>query len=195
MPAPKRAAVSSTAARLRASAGQVQDATDVFALKRSQTLLKQRLTGAQHDLFQELTGLRLHAWWHKPAAELQPGALLNNVEQVYIANPVTNGTYTVTVTHKETLANSQWVSILVSGNVAQQPPSLTFNQILQTGTNTMAVGWPAVVGGQYQVQVNTNLATTNWVNTGGIISARLTNVVAQVSMPGTQAFYRLIQLP
>jgi hypothetical protein len=24
----------------------------------------------------------------------------NNVEQVYIANPVTNGTYTVTVTHK-----------------------------------------------------------------------------------------------
>jgi hypothetical protein len=60
----------------------------------------------------------------------------------------------------------------------------------------MAVGWPSVVGEQYQVQVNTDLTTTNWVNTGGIISARLTNVVAQVSMPtNTQAFYRLIQLP
>jgi hypothetical protein len=49
------------------------------------------------------------------------------------------------------------------------------------------------VGGQYQVQVNTNLATSNWVNTGGIVSARLTNVVAQVAMPtnSTQAFYRV----
>jgi hypothetical protein len=91
------------------------------------------------------------------------------------------------------LTNSQWVSILISGNVAQQPPQLAFNQIIQTGTNTMAVGWPAVVGGQYQIQVNSDLTTTNWVNTGGIISARLTNVVAQVSMPSTQAFYRLIQ--
>ena len=120
----------------------------------------------------------------------------NNVEQVYVANPGTNGTYTVTVTHKGTLTNSQWVSILVSGNVAQEPSLLAINQILQTATNTMAVGWPAVVGEQYQVQANTDLTTTNWVNTGGIISARLTNVVAQVSMPtNMQAFYRLVQLP
>jgi len=120
----------------------------------------------------------------------------NNVEQVYIANPATNVTYTVTVTHKGTLTNSQWVSILVSGNVAQSPPPLAFNQILQTAPSTMAVGWSAVVGEQYQVQVNTDLPTTNWVNTGGIINARLTNVVAQVSMPtNTAAFYRLIQLP
>jgi hypothetical protein len=120
----------------------------------------------------------------------------NNVEQVYIANPATNVTYTVTVTHKGTLTNSQWVSILVSGNVAQSPPPLAFNQILQTAPSTMAVGWSAVVGEQYQVQVNTDLTTTNWVNTGGIINARLTNVVAQVSMPtNTAAFYRLIQLP
>jgi hypothetical protein len=41
-----------------------------------------------------------------------------------------------------------------------------------------------------------DLTTTNWVNTGGIISARLTNVVAQVSMPtNTAAFYRFVQLP
>jgi hypothetical protein len=120
----------------------------------------------------------------------------NNVEQVYIANPLTNGTYTVKVTHKGTLTNSQWVSILISGNVAQQPPPLAFNQTLQTSSNTLAVGWPAVVGKQYQVQVNTDLTTTNWVNTGGIISARLTNVVAQVAMPANaQAFYRLVQLP
>ena len=118
----------------------------------------------------------------------------NNVEQVYIPNP-TNGTYTVAVTHKGSLANSQWVSILISGNVAQSPPPLTLQTPIQTGTNTMAAGWPAVVGAQYQMQVNTNLTTTNWVNIGGIISARLTNVVTQVSMNGSQSFYRIIQLP
>lgn len=119
----------------------------------------------------------------------------NNVEEVYVANPLTNGTYSVTVTHKGTLTNSQWVSILISGNVAQPAPPLAFNQILQTGVSTIAVGWPAVVGAQYQVQVNSDLTTTNWINSGGIISARLTNVVAQVSMPtNTQAFYRLMQL-
>jgi hypothetical protein len=119
----------------------------------------------------------------------------NNVEQVYIPNP-TNGTYTVTVTHKGTLTNSQWVSILISGNVPQAPPAFSINQIIQTATNQMAIGWPAVVGEQYQIQVNNNLATTNWVNAGGIISARLTNVVAQTTMnpTNTAQFYRVIQL-
>ena len=121
----------------------------------------------------------------------------NNVEQIYIPNP-TNGTYTVKVTHKSNLQSNgtQWVSVLLSGNVAQATPALKISQILQTSTNTLALGWPTVVGGQYQVQANTDLATTNWLNTGGIISARLTNVVTQVSMAGnTQAFYRIVQLP
>jgi hypothetical protein len=44
-------------------------------------------------------------------------------------------------------------------------------------------------------KVNTDLTTTNWSNAGGIISARLTNVVTQVPMSGSQAFYRIVQLP
>jgi len=118
----------------------------------------------------------------------------NNVEQVYIPNPV-SGTYTVKVTHKGSLQNGnpQWVSIIVSGNAVQTAPPLKISQILETGPNTLALSWPAVVGGQYQVQVNTNLATTNWVNVGGVINAHLTNVVAQVPMSGPQAFYRIQQ--
>jgi hypothetical protein len=120
----------------------------------------------------------------------------NNVEQIYVPNS-TNGTYTVTVTHKGNLQSNgvQWVSILLNGNVAQQPPPLKFNQIIQTGTNQMAVGWPAVVGEQYQVQANNDLTTTNWFNVGGIISARLTNVVTQVSKTNCMQFYRIVQLP
>jgi Subtilase family len=120
----------------------------------------------------------------------------NNVEQIYVANP-SSGTYTVSVTHKGTLTNSQWVSILISGNVAQQPPAFAITQILQTATNQMAVGWPTVVGQRYQIQTITPLAASNsWQNIGPQISARLTNVVAQVQMTATnsQAFYRVIQV-
>jgi hypothetical protein len=119
----------------------------------------------------------------------------DNVEQVYIASPA-SGTYTAKVTHKGTLTNSQWVSILISGNTAQQPPALKINQILQTATNQMAIGWPAVVGQRYQVQyVNTLSASNNWQNIGAQISARLTNVVTQVQMSGAKAFYRVAQVP
>ena len=120
--------------------------------------------------------------------------VLDNVEQVYIPNPV-SGTYTVQVTHKGNLQNGnpQWVSIVVNGNAVVPASPLVINQILQTSTNTMAVSWPAVVGGQYQLQVNTNLLTTNWMNMG-VINARLPNIVAQVPMSGPQAFYRVLQL-
>jgi len=128
--------------------------------------------------------------------------VLDNVEQVSIANP-TNGTYLVRVTHKGTLQNSnaQWVSILVSGNTPQQAPQLRLNQFLLTSTNTIAIGWPAVVGQMYQVGfadalLGTNvMVTTNWYGLGGLINARLTNVVVQVGYSPTQSqrFYRVVQ--
>jgi hypothetical protein len=122
----------------------------------------------------------------------------NNVEQVFLAQP-TNATYLVRVTHKGNLQSNatQWVSILLSGNVPQQPPPLVINQIVQTATNQIAIGWPAVVGQLYQVQSLNALGTTNWANVDGIISARLTNVVVQIPLNATnsQQFYRVVQLP
>jgi len=121
----------------------------------------------------------------------------NNVEQVYLANP-SSGTYTVRVTHKGTLTSSQWVSILISGNVSQQPPPLVINQTLQVATNQLAIGWPAVVGGRYQVQYISGLsASNNWQNVGAQLSARLTNVVTTVPFSRTNApqFFRVAQLP
>lgn len=118
----------------------------------------------------------------------------NNVEQVYLANP-TNGAYLVSVSHKGTLTNNQWVSILISGNTPQQPPELRFNQIIQVGTNQIALGWPAVVGQRYQVQTANSLSAPIWQNSGPETSARLTNVVTQVPMTNSQSFFRLVQLP
>jgi hypothetical protein len=124
----------------------------------------------------------------------------DNVEQVCITNP-TAGTYVVSVTHKGTLqGGSQWVSILLSGNTpseqSQQP--LTINTFVQTATNSMAIGWPAVVGAKYQVQSVSSLDQSNdWQLVGGQISARLTNVVTQVPYDSSvpSMFYRVVQLP
>ena len=121
----------------------------------------------------------------------------NNVEQVYVAHP-TNATYLVRVTHKGNLQTNatQWVSILISGNVPQATPPLVINQIVRTATNALAIGWSAVVGAQYQLQSKTNLTSTNWLNVDGIISARLTNVVTLVPFSQTNAaqFFRVAQL-
>jgi hypothetical protein len=122
----------------------------------------------------------------------------DNVEQVYLANP-TNGTYTVRVTHKGNLQSNatQWVSVLLSGITPQQPPSFKINQILQTATNSISLGWPAVVGQRYQVQYVDAVTATNWANIGAQVSARLTNVVVAVVYTNTvpQRFYRAVQVP
>ena len=122
----------------------------------------------------------------------------NNVEQVYVAQP-TNATYLVRVTHKGTLQSNatQWVSILISGNVPQAAPPLVINQIVKTATNTLAIGWPAVVGAQYQLQSRSSVAGGTWSNVDGMISARLTNVVTLVPFSPTNAaqFFRVAQLP
>lgn len=77
----------------------------------------------------------------------------------------------------------------------QPAPTFAFNQNIQVATNAVAVGWPAIVGQQYQLQGKTDLNNTNWVDLDGLISARLTNVVVQVSMTNNMQFYRLIQTP
>ena len=104
----------------------------------------------------------------------------------------------VRVTHKGTLTNSVWGTLILSGNAAQQPPALAFNQIIQIATNKVALGWPAVVGQRYQIQAVSTLLSSNnnWQSVGPEISARLTNVVTEVSFTQTNnAFFRLVQLP
>ena len=120
----------------------------------------------------------------------------NNVEQIYIPSP-TNGTYTIKVTHKGNLQSNsvQWVSILISGNVPQPTPQLKLSAPLPVATNQVAVGWASVVGQNYQLQANNNLTTTNWTTVGGIINARLTNIVALATTSSNQMqFYRVVQL-
>jgi hypothetical protein len=128
----------------------------------------------------------------------------DNVEQVVVSNPVTNGVYTVRITHKGTnlvaatpgATNEQWVSILVSGNVAQQPPPLVITSIAMSSSNTIALKWDSVVGRVYQVQHRDDVGTGAWSDSTGEISATKTNVAVNLSVPSgvDTRFYRVVQL-
>ncbi len=124
----------------------------------------------------------------------------DNVEQVMISNPVTNGIYTVRITHKGTLKDDtgatadQWITVLVSGNVPQAEPALVIQSITQTSSNTLAVQWPANVGRVYQVQARTNVDSGTWTAVTDDISAARTNVAVTVSMSGSTRFYRVARL-
>jgi len=118
----------------------------------------------------------------------------DNVEQAFIASPTT-GTYTVRVTNKGTLQNNnpQWVSITLSGNAATAKPPLVIQQPALTATNKIALRWPSVVGQRYQIEFNDSLTSGSWSNIGPEVSARLTNVISEVTYNAsqTQRFYRI----
>ena len=122
----------------------------------------------------------------------------DNVERVDTAAP-TSGTYTLRITHKGSLVNSsnvvsdQWVSILISGNIAQPQPALAIGTPLVIGTNAF-LKWPSVVGRIYRVQYKGDLNTAAWTDATGEISSTKTNVAVTVPASSAQRFYRVVQV-
>ena len=56
---------------------------------------------------------------------------------------------------------------------------------------TLTFTWSAVSNANYQVQCNTNLTSTNWLNLGSSVTASNTIVSASESMTNSQCFYRI----
>lgn len=126
---------------------------------------------------------------------------VDNIEQVSIPNPTT-GTYQVRVTHKGVLrddlgqTNSQNVSILLSGNIAQTAilPEITSVKAM-TIAGTVALKWNTEVGRVYRVQYRDAVNTGLWSNASGEISATKTNTAFTVSTTGVNTrFYRIVQV-
>ena len=120
----------------------------------------------------------------------------NNVEQVVITNTAA-ATYLVRITHKGTLTGGgQWVTWTMSGGQAVAKPPLVLSQPTVTGSNTIAFGWPSVVGQLYQVQSLDNLEGASWSDWGGEISAISTNTMVEVDMTGPDGrrFYRVMEV-
>jgi hypothetical protein len=89
----------------------------------------------------------------------------DNVEKIIVETPVAGATYTITVSHKGTLASAQAYSLIVTGIGSSTPPptcavpsSLTTSSITTTGAT---LNWAAVSGAaSYDVRVRATGATT-----------------------------------
>lgn len=124
----------------------------------------------------------------------------DNVEQVIINNPVTNGVYTVRITHKGTLADgsggttNQRVSIVLSGIVPQAEPALQITDMMMLAGSPV-VKWDSVVGRFYRVEARTDLASGSWTAVSGEIAATKSQTAFTVAPSGdSQRFFRIIRV-
>ena len=126
----------------------------------------------------------------------------DNVEQVVITNPVTNGTYTVRVTHKGNLVNDfgtnslQRFSLAALGVAPGTKPDLLITSVAQTGAGQVTLQWAAVPGLNYQIQERNDLSSGSWSNVSPEINAyRVNPSYTLTGQTNANRFYRLVELP
>jgi hypothetical protein len=56
----------------------------------------------------------------------------------------------------------------------------------------ICLDWSIVPGQTYQLQHNTDLTTTNWVNLGSAVTATNASASASDSITNSQCFYRIV---
>ena len=142
-------------------------------------------------------------WVLNPAARTNAATtgdnFRDNVERVDVGTPQ-NGLYRVRVTSKRTLLNDQGMpadqrlSIVVSGNLAQAPTAPYIISSAMVSSNTFALKWNSEVGRVYQIAYRENVASGDWLDASGEISATKTTTASTVVTPGTARFYRVVQI-
>jgi len=81
-------------------------------------------------------------------------------------------------------------------NVSVLPVPSPAIQSLTLGNGTFQLAWTALAGAAYQVQYLTNVAQTNWINLGGVITATANPMTYSAGLAaGPQRFYRVMLLP
>ena len=81
-------------------------------------------------------------------------------------------------------------------NVSVMPLPAPAIQALAPGGGSFQLAWTALAGAAYQVQYLTNVAQTNWLNLGGVITATNNPMTFSASIvSGPERFYRVALLP
>lgn len=127
------------------------------------------------------------ALWQADGGALQTnGATLlvitggHTVSFTNVSGWITPGNLLVTVfAGQTTTTNGTYVAVAA--------PVLT---VTRTPTNTVLVSWPSPATG-FNLQVNTNLATTNWVTPAETVQTNGANKFILVNPPAGNRFYRL----
>jgi hypothetical protein len=115
--------------------------------------------------------------YNPPAGTLLPAGA-NTLSAVFTPNDAADY-YSVT----------NFVTLIV---LAPVPP--VFQTIAQSGTN-IAFSWSAAPGVAYQVQFASSLASANWTDFGGLITATNAALATNDSITGSQRFYRVLLVP
>ena len=108
----------------------------------------------------------------------------------------TGGVYAVsgTIGQHDAAASSSAGNYSVTGGFwalyAVQTPGAPLLRIFRTATNTAVIAWPAPSTG-FTLQVNTDLATTNWSAAGGTVNVAGAENHVIVSPLAGQRSYRL----
>ena len=75
------------------------------------------------------------------------------------------------------------------------PPAPAFQAVTLTH-GTLSLTWTTEAGNGYQLQYNSDLDSTNWINLGSALTATGTALTFADSISnGPQRFYRLVLLP
>ena len=69
-------------------------------------------------------------------------------------------------------------------------------QAVTLANGTLNLTWSTEAGGTYQLQYNSDLTSTNWINLGNPIPATASTLTATDALTnGPQRFYRLVLAP
>jgi hypothetical protein len=132
--------------------------------------------------------------WSPSASATTGDNVRDNVEQVWIENPVADETYIVRVTHKGNLEGGfQEVSMVLTGNISEPKPNFRLLSISQTDNDTITVMWPAVVGQRYELEASEDLI--NWFDKEIAVVATKPLVALEVEFPSgaDRYFVRIVE--
>ncbi|HEX3719123.1 MAG TPA: choice-of-anchor tandem repeat GloVer-containing protein [Verrucomicrobiae bacterium] len=128
--------------------------------------------------------------WLKNGADLTDDARITGSASRVLAitniNPDDAGAYSVIVSNALGSVISSGAALTVVGPMIQAG---------QSGA-TLTFTWSAAPSQSYQVQTTTDLASANWINVGGVVTATNTSVSESYNIGSTgRQFYRVLVLP
>ena len=127
--------------------------------------------------------------WDLTNGALPPGLALDSFTGALTGTPTNLGVYNFTGRLRDYHATGGGVAQTFTLNVTATGSAPTLS-IKLTATNTVLVFWPSPSTG-YNLQVNTSLATTNWVTPAETVQTNGANKFILVNPPAGSRFYRL----
>ena len=142
---------------------------------------------AYSNNFSAVGGIAFYNWDITNGA-LPPGLALDSFTGALTGMPTNIGVFNFTVRLRD--YHAAGTGVAQNFSLAVMPAGAPVLSIIRTATNTVQISWPVSVTG-YNLQVNTNLATTNWLAPAEAVQTNGANKFILVNPPTGSRYYRL----